>query len=648
MQKFRDAVLATTDRPAGALRPVSGATVTVLNLDGTTPTLYSDNGVTPLASNVVTTDSSGEYSFYAANGRYRLTIASSTVGTESVSDITLFDSADAGAVDATKVSYTPPGVAPVATTVATKLQEGVSAKDQGVLFNGTTETTALQKLFTAAANREGRINAGTVKTAGVTLGAASKIRGEGKALTTLRRTANANLISSTTADDTEIADLSVNMDKTTLGYDGHGVVNTQSRSTVRNVNVSDFGSTSGGGGTGIINFGTAGRQRHRVIDCDVVGNTATMTAVGGISYGWIYENCDCSFARGIYAATCRNYAHELKDSATYNVLSDLIAEGSGTAVGYGQQLASGAQCNVAHGIVSKNCDVGFTGDYMNYNVTSALVHDNRAAPAVSGTSHLIRLESNASQNAIFGALGVGSFVDTVRLYASSNYAQVVSHDTTTTLVSFQSGAAKNAVEVAHPGARTSIFATSVISDASGNSNRGSNANVVWCHATGERAGSLSGKFRDRFGASGASFNSGHYWIKEDTTNAVQAYATSGTAGDSAGIAYSMPGASTQGTFLYTKTASDAGDYWSLRVGNTATVRFFNSTIRPETDNAISLGTASVGYTNVFSRQLTLTPPASATPASNGNLVFELTSNTELKIKVKGSDGTVRSVSLTLA
>lgn len=44
----------------------------------------------------------------------------------------------------------------------------------------------------------------------------------------------------------------------------------------------------------------------------------------------------------------------------------------------------------------------------------------------------------------------------------------------------------------------------------------------------------------------------------------------------------------------------------------------------------------------------LRPAASVTPASNGDLVFELTSNTSLTIKVKGSDGTVRSAILTLS
>jgi hypothetical protein len=44
---------------------------------------------------------------------------------------------------------------------------------------------------------------------------------------------------------------------------------------------------------------------------------------------------------------------------------------------------------------------------------------------------------------------------------------------------------------------------------------------------------------------------------------------------------------------------------------------------------------------------TTKPPASITPANNGDMTFQLTSNTSLTIKVKGSDGTVRSVSLTL-
>lgn len=45
--------------------------------------------------------------------------------------------------------------------------------------------------------------------------------------------------------------------------------------------------------------------------------------------------------------------------------------------------------------------------------------------------------------------------------------------------------------------------------------------------------------------------------------------------------------------------------------------------------------------------LTIVPGSSVTQASNGDLVVEATSNTSVTIKLKGTDGTVRSVSLTL-
>lgn len=44
----------------------------------------------------------------------------------------------------------------------------------------------------------------------------------------------------------------------------------------------------------------------------------------------------------------------------------------------------------------------------------------------------------------------------------------------------------------------------------------------------------------------------------------------------------------------------------------------------------------------------LKPQASAVPAGIGDMIFQLTNDTTLVVKVKGSDGTVRSATLTLA
>jgi hypothetical protein len=49
-----------------------------------------------------------------------------------------------------------------------------------------------------------------------------------------------------------------------------------------------------------------------------------------------------------------------------------------------------------------------------------------------------------------------------------------------------------------------------------------------------------------------------------------------------------------------------------------------------------------------SNQLVINPAASAVPAGIGDMVFQLTNDTTLVVKVMGSDGTIRSATLTLA
>jgi len=92
MQKFTDIVLAASG--GGTASPLGNATVTVTQaIGGATAAIYSDNGVTPLA-NPFTADNTGRVSFYAADGRYTITVAKTGFTTVTIADIILEDSQD--------------------------------------------------------------------------------------------------------------------------------------------------------------------------------------------------------------------------------------------------------------------------------------------------------------------------------------------------------------------------------------------------------------------------------------------------------------------------------------------------------------------------------------------------------------------------
>jgi lysophospholipase L1-like esterase len=84
MQKYSDVVL---DKQG---KPIAGLTVTVTTYPGGQPaTIYATDGGSAVAS--VKTDTTGRFSFYAADGHYTLTITGKGVVSQAITDITLND-----------------------------------------------------------------------------------------------------------------------------------------------------------------------------------------------------------------------------------------------------------------------------------------------------------------------------------------------------------------------------------------------------------------------------------------------------------------------------------------------------------------------------------------------------------------------------
>lgn len=91
--------------------------------------------------------------------------------------------------------------------------------------------------------------------------------------------------------------------------------------------------------------------------------------------------------------------------------------------------------------------------------------------------------------------------------------------------------------------------------------------------------------------------------------------------------------------------------WSTRNGAGAfgdrVVLSRDGSFYPAVNNTHNLGIASLIWSQIWGSDLHLFPISSINPVTNGEMVFQLTSNTQLEIKVRGSDGVVRSASLTL-
>jgi len=141
----------------------------------------------------------------------------------------------------------------------------------------------------------------------------------------------------------------------------------------------------------------------------------------------------------------------------------------------------------------------------------------------------------------------------------------------------------------------------------------------------------------------------HVWAS--TAGTVSASGNANTAvfegAGSAGI--SILGGTGSNIYFGTDAASAAGRITYSHPTNYMSVWANNSeAIRINAGLDVGIGETAPNYKLDVNGTFGFTPGSSVTPVDNGDIVFEATSNTTFTVKLKGSDGTVRSGTITLA
>lgn len=128
------------------------------------------------------------------------------------------------------------------------------------------------------------------------------------------------------------------------------------------------------------------------------------------------------------------------------------------------------------------------------------------------------------------------------------------------------------------------------------------------------------------GTTAATAGKRYYGFGAGSSNALTIQALS----DAYGFARNLFGLNHDGGASFYKTNSTVGAVWDA-----ANTRFGINETAPE-------------YTMDVNGALGITPGNSVTPVDNGDIVFEFTNDTTVTIRGKGSDGTVRSGTVTLS
>jgi hypothetical protein len=291
----------------------------------------------------------------------------------------------------------------------------------------------------------------------------------------------------------------------------------------------------------------------------------------------------------------REFAVEYKNATRDSLISNVIVTNSKTGIGYGQTTAGSDDVSytaITNGVLH-GCDLGIVLGDSHYTTISNIVINSEDAPTTAGTVPTgVRLFGVSDSNLITNVLLAGVNMSEPIRYGSTCTNNMVSASLQTPAAKYvilEAGASRNYTNIDMPYSDTSsIF--SKIDNVSGNPLSGPTSNPIHCHATGEYYGILGNYWHFKYSDSGVAPATYHKMVLENTGSTFFGIMHNGVG--EAGFSVKRAAGDSK------LSLSQAGDYWRLSTPSYG-IRFYSSTIRAESDNVMSLGSATNRYATVY-------------------------------------------------
>lgn len=199
-------------------------------------------------------------------------------------------------------------------------------------------------------------------------------------------------------------------------------------------------------------------------------------------------------------------AVELKGTASYNIVSNVIGADCQHVTYNGTEGSIAPSNNLINGVVANNPKyAAVVAGKGSANLISDVLVDFSISDASQAHGVTVEGSDNVISNVLMSgcdgtnSLGqaqtatIARFIDT----ANNNYASVFPSYSATGVITFESGSTRNFVEVKHPGRRNDLLSTASAISGADTIDGTNNSNVVHAPALGQYIGSMSGRFEWR-------------------------------------------------------------------------------------------------------------------------------------------------------